>query len=220
MSDIKFNLDDADANLIQEEVNIDTDANPMEAPPPPDDGTYRVTLKLKEPVSDAFQLKSVQSGNSAGKQYISADFNAQILAEGTRNNNKLLFGKENTLTFDGKNKLAYILLQLYGGSKNEQAATYVKSLKTPSDLAKAFKAALLKEPKLRVKTKWNSSYNAGTKEEPDYKTFKNGQANHPQNAAGVPKHINEVTFQDASGDVQSLEVTARAQIVDYLPDSN
>ena len=93
--------------------------------------------------------------------------------------NKRLFFNVNTLVFDGKNEMVYILLQALGGKNNPQAAEAVKKLENYAELAKAFQQVLAGEPIVRVETQWSARYNAGDKEKPDYRTAKTGQKNFP-----------------------------------------
>jgi len=200
-----IDLDTLDAGLVQEHVEINPEANPMAAPPPPDDGIYRVKLIA----GDSWDHKETKK-NKAGESraYLATQFSAQILADGTQNNNKRVFGRVNTLTFDGKNEMAYILIQVYGGTPEAKAR--VTQLDNYVKLAQAFKAALAGEPVIRLSTKWVARYNAGTKEEPDYKTAKSGQKNFPQLANGTFNHIIDVP--------KFGEVAAQAVIQDYFPD--
>lgn len=206
----KVDLDSLNDSMVAEKIEINPDANPMEAPPPPDDGVYRVKLTGANEWEQSETRPNKRSGEST--TFYKTQFRAQILAEGTKNNNKILFGRENTLTFDGKNVMAYILLQVYGGSKNEQARNFVAGLDTPLKLAKAFQQTLAGEPIIKVSSKWVARYKTGTGEETKYLTAKSGQKNFPKNPDGTYAHVIQVA---GVGDVK-----ANAEIQDYFPDSN
>lgn len=203
----KVDLDQIDSSLIEEVIELNPDANPMEAPPPVDDGTWRVKL------TGASDWNTKDTNAKAGREpqtYLSTQFSGQVIAEGTPNNNKRVFGRVNTLVFDGKSEMAYILLQIYGGKNNPAARAKVEALKKFTDLAKAFRDAVAGEPIIKVVTKWKARYNAGTKEAPDYKTALSGQSNFPSDGKGGRLHVVNVK---GVGDV-----AAQAEIQDYLPD--
>lgn len=206
----KVDLDNLSDSMVAERIEINPDANPMEAPPPPDDGVYRVKLTGGNDWEQAETRPNKTSGEST--TYYKTQFRAQIIAEGTKNNNKILFGRENTLTFDGKNVLAYILLQIKGGSKNEQARAFVAGLDTPLKLARAFQQTLAGEPIIKVSSKWRASYKSEVNGETKYLTAKSGQNNFPRNPDGTFQHV--ITVPNV-GDVK-----ANAEIQDYFPDSN
>src|SRR5579862_2561586 len=167
---VTVDLDSMDSSLVEENITINPDANPMEAPPPVDDGVHRVKL-----VGDAtkWQKRETRPNKNTGDTttYLSTSFSGIVIAEGSKNNNKRVFKNfVSTLEFDGKNEMAYILLQIYGGKNDPNARAKVEALKKYTDLAKAFRDALAAEPIIKLSTKWVARYNAGTKEEPDYKT--------------------------------------------------
>ena len=205
---VKVDLDQIDSSLVEENIELNPDANPMEAPPPVDDGTHRVKLVG----ADDWTNKDTKP-NKAGvsTSYLATQFSGIVIAEGTKNNNKRVFGRVNTLVFDGKSEMGYILLQVYGGKGSQEARAKVEALKNYVDLAKAFRTAIASEPIIRVKTKWVARYNAGTKEAPDYKTHTSGQANFPSDGAGGKLNVFNVK---GIGDL-----SAQAQIEDYFPDA-
>ena len=202
----KVDLDNIDSSLVEESIELNPDANPMEAPPPVDDGTWRVKLTGADDWTNK-DTKPNKAGESTS--YLATQFSGIVIAEGTPNNNKRVFGRVNTLVFDGKSEMAYILLQIYGGKASAEARAKVEALKKFTDLAKAFRAAIAAEPIIKVATKWIARYNAGTKEAPDYKTALSGQANFPSNGAGGKLHVINVK---GSGDC-----AAQAVIQDYFP---
>lgn len=205
---VSVDLDQIDSSLIAENITLNPDVNPMEAPPPVDDGTHRVKLVGATDWVNK-DTKPNKQGNSTS--YLSTKFSAIVIAEGTKNNNKRVFKNwVSTLVFDGKNEMGYILLQIFGGKNNPEARQKVAALTNYVDLAKAFRTALAAEPIIRVSTKWVASYNAGTKEEPDYKTAKTGQKTFPSNGAGG--HIPVVEVKGVG------EVRAVAEIQDYFPE--
>lgn len=203
----KVDLDTLDSSLVEETVSINPDANPMEAPPPVDDGTWRVKLTG----ADDWTFKDTKvNKNGESTSYLATQFSGIVIAEGTKNNNKRVFGRVNTLVFDGKSEMAYILLQILGGSKNEAARAKVAGLTKYTELAKAFKAAISAEPIIKVSTKWVARYNAGTKDAPDYKTALSGQNAFPSDGKGGRIHVIPVKgFGEAA---------AQAQIQDYFPE--
>ena len=203
---VKVDLDTIDSSLVEEVVNYDTEANPMEAPPPVDDGTWQVKLTGADDWTNK-DTKPNKSGESTS--YLATQFSGVVIAEGTKNNNKRVFYRVNTLAFDGKSEMAYILLQIYGGKTDPQAVAKVQALKNYVDLAKAFKNAIAAEPIIRVSTKWVARYNAGTKEAPDYKTALSGQQNFPSDGKGGRLHVINVK---GSGDC-----AAQAVIQDFFP---
>jgi hypothetical protein len=209
---VKVDLDTLDSSLVEEKVELNPDANPMEAPPPVDDGVHRVKLVLDPASWTHSETKANKSGEK--RSYLSCQFYGVVIAEGTKNNNKRLFGRVNTLVFDGKSEMAYILLQVYGGKDNAEARAKIAALDNYVKLAQAFKQALAGEPIVKVSTKWVARYNAGTKDEPDYKTALSGQANFPavdpKDPSKGKRHIINVP--------KVGEVAAQAQIQDYFPD--
>lgn len=199
-------LDSIDSSLVEESISIDVTANPMEAPPPVSDGIHRVKLTGGKDWNQA-ETKENKAGNKT--TYLSTKFRGQVMAEGSKDNNKLVFKNFlSTLTFEGKNEMAYILIKIYGD--NAEAKARVEAIKKPDVLAKAFRDALAGEPIIRVKTKWTARYNAGTKEKPDYKTAMSGQSTFPKNPDGSFKHVIQV--KDVG------EVAAGAEITDYFAD--
>lgn len=203
---VKVDLDNIDSSLVEESITLNPDANPMEAAPPVDDGTWRVKLTGADDWTNK-DTKPNKSGESTS--YLATQFSGIVIAEGTPNNNKRVFGRVNTLVFDGKSEMAYILLQIYGGKANPEARAKVEALKNYVDLAKAFRNAVAGEPIIRVATKWVARYNAGTKEAPDYKVAQSGQKTFPSNGAGG--HVPVVTVKGFG------EVRAQAEIQDYFP---
>ena len=205
----KIDLDAIDSSLVEEKVDLNPDANPMEAPPPVDDGTHRVKLVGAD---DWTPGETKPNKNGETRAYLKTKFSGVVVAEGTPNNNKRVFVNVNTLSFDGKSEMAYILLQIYGGKESPEARAKIEAIKNYVELAKAFRAAIAAEPIIRVRTKWTARYNAGTKEAPDYKTYLSGQTNFPSDGKGGRIHVVAVK---GAGDV-----AAQAEIQDYFPDGN
>jgi len=205
----RVNLDDIDASRVEEQVILNPDANPMEAPPPVDDGTWRVKLVGAD---DWTPGETKKNKNGETREYLKTKFSGIVIAEGTPNNNKRVFVNVNTLSFDGKSEMAYILLQILGGKNNPQARQAIEGIKTYVDLARAFRTAIAGEPIIKVKTKWTARYNAGTREEPDYKCHISGQASFPSNGSGG--RLNIVSVKGAG------DVSAQAEVTEYFPDGN
>lgn len=200
-------LDTLDSSLVEEKIEINTDANPMEAPAPVNDGLHRVKLTGATDWAMA-ETKPNKQGDST--TYLKTQFSGIVVSEDPKQNNKRVFGRVNTLTYDGKNEMAYIILQSLGGSKNEQAVKFVKSLTNINELAKAFRSCVASEVIIQVETKWVAQYNAGTKEKPEYKTYLSGQAQFPNDGNGGKRHIVQVP--------KVGEISAQAVIQDYFPD--
>lgn len=206
---IKFNLDEYDESLVQEVVEINPDSNPMEGPAPVDDGIHRFKLFINP---ESFEKSSYTTKQGQTVDFIKCQFYGVCQDEGGKNNNKRIFGRENTITFDGKNKMAYILGKLYEHDPNGKA--YIRGLDNYVKLAKAFKQALLAEPIIKVKTEWQATYKdpktaEGTKAK--YLTAKSGQKNFPQNGDGTYRATVEVPGVG--------EVKAQAVALDYFSDN-
>lgn len=209
----KISLDELDARMVEEKIEINTEANPMEAPPPVVDGIHRAKLVLDTNSWERKETKQGKDGKS--RTYLTVKGYAVVQAEGTPDNNKRLFFQVNTLVFDGKNEMAYILLQALGGKNNPSAASTVKALENYVELAQAFQQVLAGEPIVRVESQWSARYNAGTKEAPDYKTAKTGMKNFPLIDPKDPSKGYTPKI-DVRG---HGEVSANAQIQDYFPDA-
>jgi hypothetical protein len=203
----KVDLDSLDSSMVAEEIELNPDANPMEGPPPIDDGVHRVKLYL----SPDWEQKETKPNKAGEKRtYFATKFSAGVVSEDS-NNNRRVFERVNTLVFDGKNPMAYIILQILGGAKNAQARAFVESLTTPLALAKAFREALAGEPIIKVSTKWVAQYNDGTPEAPKYKTALSGQKNFPK-VPGSDRYNHVINIKGTG------EVAAQAKIQDYFPD--
>ncbi len=200
-------LDTLDASMVQEVVEFNLDVNPLEAPPPVDDGIHRIKLIGDPQKWFPKETKENKQGNKT--TYLQTQFYGIVIADGTKNNNKRVFKNWiSTLSFDGKCEMAYVLSKIYGGTP--AAAERVKALDNFVKLAKAFKEALAGEPVIKVSTKWMARYNAGTKEKPDYKTAKSGQSSFPADGLGGRKHI--INIPNVG------DIAATAEIQDYFPD--
>lgn len=201
-------LDTVDANLVEENITISADANPMEAPAPVNDGVHRVKLVG---ATEWFQSETVPK-KSGGEPttFFKTQFSGIIVSDDPKENNKRVFGRVNTLTFDGKNEMAYIMLQILGGKDNPEARKYVEGLTNIRDLATAFKQALAGEPIIKLSTKWVAQYKVEEGGKDVYKTYLSGQANFPK-VGGVPQHVVNAP--------RIGEVVAQAQIQDYFPDN-
>lgn len=198
-----INLDQLDESLIEEVVEINPNLNPMDAPAPPDDGTYRVKLFPIE--SSEVEVKETNS--SSPKPFIGFRFSGAIIAEGTPNNNKRLFSRVNTLVFDGKSEMAQYIKIIKGDTA--EARQFVGGLTNYVSLAKAFKEALSGEPIIKIKTKWVAA--AKDEKTGKYVTVKSGQKNFPPKKGGGFEHV---VVDPKSG----AEVVAQATIVDIFPD--
>lgn len=209
--DNKVSLDELDATLVEDKIEINTDANPMESPAPVADGIHRMKLVIDE--KSWVQKETKEGKNGQKTSYLGCKYYAVCIDPGP-NENKRVFGQVNTLVFDGKSEMGYIILQALGGKNNAGAAEAVKGLDNRLKLAKAFQQCLASEPIVRIETKWSARYNAGTKEEPDYKTYLSGMKGFPLVDPKDPskgyKHL--VNVKGAG------EISAQAQIEDFFPD--
>ena len=207
MAETSFDLDAVDESLIQEVVDINPDINPNDAPAPVDDGTYRVKFDQN------FTYDYKETNNDAKTPFVTFKFSGTILAEGTRATNRKFFFQENTLVFDGKNQLAYVIRMALGDTA--EARQYVKGLTNYVLLAKAFKQILASEPTIRVSSKWVASrkIEGGGKNGRDkYEVVKSGQKNFPPDGNGGFKHV----INDPK---TGTEVAARAEVQDFFPDN-
>ena len=203
----QVDLDTVDASLVEELITISADANPMEAPAPIGDGVHRVKLVG---ANEWFQSETKPKGNNEPTTFFKTQFNGIVVSEDPKENNKRVFGRVNTLTFDGKNEMAYIMLQILGGKDNAEARAYVEGLTNIRDLATAFKQAIAGEPIIKISTKWVAQYKTEEGGKDVYKTYLSGQANFPK-VNGVPQHVVNAP--------RIGEVVAQAQIQDYFPDN-
>lgn len=207
MSDFSIDLDSLDGSVIQEVISIDGDVNPLAAPAPVDDGTHRAKLLFKD---DSTELKEIQRGANKGKPFINMQFSAQVLAEGTKNNNKRVFGRVNTLVFEGKSEMAYIIRMALGDTP--EARQYIRELTNYVDLAKAFKQVLSGEPTVRVVTQWVASRKTEDKNgNTVYEVFLRGQKNFPPREGGGYENV---VIDKKTGQ----EVSAQVEIKAYLAD--
>lgn len=202
----KIDLDMLDSSMTAETIELNADVNPMDAPAPVEDGVRRYKLFG----ADNWEQCETRPGKTDPFTYYKTQFYGVCIEEGTPNNNKRVFGRVNTITFDGKNEMAFIILQALGGKNNPEAKAYVESLKSHVDLAKAFKRILSGNPIIQIETKWKARHNFGTKDEPDYRTVLSGMVNFPKNPDGTYRHI---VNQKGVG-----EVVAQPEIQDYFPD--
>ena len=202
-----INLDEVDASLVEESITISADVNPMEAPAPIGDGVHRVKLVG---ANEWFQSETKPKGSNEPTTFFKTQFSGIVISDDPKQNNKRVFGRVNTLTFDGKNEMAYIMLQILGGKDNPEARAYVEGLTNIRDLATAFKQALAGEPIIKLSTKWVAQYKVEEGGKDVYKTYLSGQANFPK-VNGVPQHVVNAP--------RIGEVVAQAQIQDYFPDN-
>lgn len=200
----EIDLDALDDSAIEEEVSIDPNADPMAKPAPVDDGWHRVKLTAL----DSSQVEVKETKGNSPRPYIGFKFNGKVLAEGTPNNNKRVFGNVTTLVFDGKSEMARII-QVSRGNTPE-AKAYVSTLNNFGKLAKAFRAELAGEPIIKVKTRWVAQRKL---ENGNYENVKSVQATFPRKKDGLG--YDHVIFDTKT----QSEVSAQAVIQDYGPDA-
>lgn len=208
----KISLDELDSRLVEEKLELNPDANPMEAPPPVSDGGHRVKLVLD--ASSWEKKKTNPAKDGSQKDYLSCRAYGVVVDDGV-DLNKRVFLNLNTLAFDGKSQMGYILLQAWGGKNNPEAVKAYKELENYVELAQAFQKTLAGEPIIRVETQWQARYNAGDKDKPDYKTAKSGMKNFPLNdPKDVSKGYRHIVDVRGSG-----EVSAQAVVKEFFPDT-
>lgn len=200
-------LDTVDASLVEESITISADVNPMESPAPVNDGVHRVKLVG---ATEWFQSETKPKNGGEPTTFFKTQFSGIVVSDDPKQNNKRVFGRVNTLEFDGKNEMAYIMLQILGGKDNPEARAFVEGLKNIRDLATAFRNALAGEPIIKLSTKWVAQYKVEEGGKEVYKTYMSGQNNFPK-INGVPQHVVNAP--------RIGEVVAQAQIQDYFPDN-
>jgi hypothetical protein len=210
-----LDLDMIDTALLPEDIEINPDANPFAAPPPPDDGTHRVKLAV---VDNSFEHSQTRPDNNGNRRaFIKFKVTGTILDEGSKNNNKRVFDNVNTLTFDGKSYLGGILIAALGGTP--EAKAQIGAIKNYVELAKAAKRILAGEPIVRVVTKWVAQRkitDASGKEKDKYEVVKSGQKSFAKiNPADPNSDHNPVFFDSKTG----TEVKAQAVVQEYMPDA-
>lgn len=191
--------------MVQETVEIDPDVNPMDAPPPIDDGKRRFKLMLD---TKSFEQSETKDKGRGSQPFIKCLVVAECAEEGEFKGQKV-FLRLNTLVFDGRSEMGFLTLQALGGNKNEDAREYVKGLNNYILLAKGFKETMASEPIIKISTQWMAQYKD---KDGNYKTVKSGQKNFPGLGGGKFKHI--VTAPNGE------EVAAQAVPVGYFPDGD
>lgn len=207
----EVDLDLLDADSVQEIVEIDPDANPLEEPNPVEDGLHRCKVLLNT-AAGAIQSKSwTDKKTGVEHPFISVKFSLSVIDEGVDQNKRIFPNAINTNVFDGKCEMAHLLIQILGGDSSAKetvrgiGGNYIA-------LAKAFKAALVAEPIVKVQTKWIAQYKDGSKDKKGrdaYKTALSGMRNFKKRADG--------TF-DPTIAVKGNEARARATVTAYFPD--
>jgi hypothetical protein len=211
-NDFKIDLDAQDFSALPEEININTDINPLEAPPPVDDGVHRVKLILDNNSFEQRETKENKQGNKT--TFIMVKFSGQVLAEGTRNNNKRVFNLVNTLVFDGKSEMGYIIRKALGDTPEAKAS--VEGIKNYGQLATAFRDTLAAEPIIRVETKWVAQRKVSEEGKKDkYETVLSGQKNFPLIDPKDPGKGHRHVIVDPK---TKTEIAAQAVIQDYFAD--
>ncbi len=202
----KFDLDQLDETLVEEVIEINGEANAMEGPAPVDDGVHRVKLLPIESSEVEVKTTNPKKGGTP-TEYIGFRFSGSVIDEGGPNNNKRIFGRVNTLVFDGKSEMAQYIKVARGGGPD--AVAFVSGLNNYVKLAKAFKETLAAEPIIKVKTRWVASRK---EDDGSYKTVLSGQKKFPPRKDG--KGFENVIFDQKSG----AEINAQVEIVDIYPD--
>lgn len=204
----EVDLDLLDDAAVEEEIDINTEVNPLDEPNPVEDGVHRV--KVIAATNGAWQAKSWTDKKSGEEHpFLVAKFSLQVLDEGVDFNKRIFPTAITTIAFDGKNEMAYILLNIYGG--DDAAKARIKTLNNYVKLGKAFKEALAGEPIVRVTTKWVAQYKTGEQKKGKdvYRTALSGMRNFKKRPDG--------TF-DPNTVTKGSEVRARAEVIAYGPD--
>lgn len=211
-TDFKVDLDSIDSSLISETIEINPDANPLEAPPPVVDGVARYRLILQDDSWEQRETKENKQGNKT--TFLMVKFSGQNVMEGTQDNNKRVFNIVNTLVFDGKSEMAYILLKALGDTA--EAKAYVAGLKNYVDLARAFKDVLKGEPIIRIETKWVAQRKVEEEgKKTKYETVKSGMRSFPPIDPKDPSKGYKHIIVDPK---TQTEIAAQAVIQDYFAD--
>lgn len=174
-----------------ESLTVDPDKDQFQAPPPPDEGTFRVKLKQKETEGSLWVRKFGKKGTK--KPYLATQIEARIIQPDGKFDNWPVFDNfVSTMVMEnqGTNKIVGILKAL--GHEVPRTITDV-------ELAKKLTEVLAGEPEAQVTTQWEGYC------ETCEKTVLKGQKRFP---AG--KHITECS-KDGTG------VNAQARIIKYLP---
>lgn len=205
----KFDLDQLDETQVSEIVEINPDLNALEAPPPVEDGTWRTKLLPLD--TSAIEVKTTNPKKGGNPQpFIGFRFSGAVISEGTPNNNKRIFGRVNTLVFDGKSEIAQYIKIAKGDTP--EARALVRTLDNYVKLSKSFRDTLAAEPIIKVKTKWVAqAKDTDDKGNVTYRTVLSGMKNFPPKPGGGFEHI---ILDKKSGQ----EVAAQAVIVDIFPD--
>lgn len=203
-----INLDDLDGSQLEETVEIDTEVNPLEQPAPVRDGRHRFRLELAQ---NAWEPKETKPKTEGGpkKAFLACKFTLTCLEEGP-DLGKKVYGRENTLVFNGGNRLAYIALQLLGGKDNPEAVAKVKAANNYIFLAQLFEEVTKGSPEIEVTTKWKAQVKETKNGVDTYRTVRTGMKSFPvlPNKPGIHNHIIMV---------DNNEVAAQAEAVDYHP---
>ena len=193
MSDEKLQPVKIDLNNLPfepESLEVDPEKDQFQAPPPPDEGTFRVKLKQKETDGSLWVQGNTKKGN---KRYLKTQIEARIIQlDGKFDNWPVFDNFVSTMVMEnqGTNKIVGILKAL--GHEVPRSTTDV-------DLAKKLTDVLAGEPEAQVTVQWEG-YCEGCE-----KTVLKGQKRFP---AG--KHITECSKDGNT-------VTAQARIIKYLP---
>lgn len=211
-TDFKVDLDSIDGSLIAESIEINVEANPLEAPPPVQDGVARYKLLLQDDSWEQRETKENKQGNKT--TFLMVKFSGQNIMEGTQDNNKRVFNIVNTLVFDGKSEMAYILIKALGDTA--EAKQFVGGLKNYVELAKAFKDVLKGEPIIRIETKWVAQRKVEVEgQKTKYEPVLSGQRNFPP---VDPKDLSKGYRHVIVDPKTKTEVAAQAVIQDYFAD--
>ena len=198
-------LDSLDSSTTQEEVAIDSNADPFQSPPPPPDGVHRFKLKLgKEWKQDVTSKNKIT--------YLSNQLTAQCVAEGESYNNMCAFDFVNTLVFDGKSRMAAII-KFAGGTVPERI--------TFTDLAKLYRDTLAGEPIVKIRGRWKAQEKNPSPSGPNdkYVTVQAGMRNFPPLKDADGKAIPGKYSHIVEGKLTKEPVAAKFDIQEYLFDA-
>lgn len=174
--------------LVDEQVDVNADADAFAGPPPPDDGDHLVKLSLGRD-------KVQQGKDKQGRVYYMVHVQAKVLNGPFEN--RVLFDRVSTMVMQGSGTSRMVgVLKALGEPVGNRVSIV--------DLTRQFVNRLAGEPEVTVTTQWRG-YCADCE-----KNVLRGQKRFPQNGDHTHRHQIECS-KDGS------LVTAQADIVAYKP---
>lgn len=176
---------------IEEQVEMDPEADAFSFPAPPPDGVYEVRM---QPSDQGWERRYSKKLN---KHYLQIGLELRIVDPGGEFDDKPIFDNASDIVMQGTRicRIAGILKAL---------GEAIPSKTTNIELCRKFEEVLATNPSLRIKTRWE-----GYSKDQE-KTVKRGMASFPKNAEGKPLHV----FEDPN---TKEEITANVRIQRYMP---